>query len=245
MSQNQVFNEIPKKIKFSLVIPLFNEENNVGFVLKELLEELSRTDFTYEIIPVNNGSTDKTASILEQYSDYDVIKVVNVKENLGFGWGIRQGIQAASGEWVCFFGGDGQTDPKDLIKMMNVSQTHKNISMYTGFRIKREDGVFRAIISKTFNRLFCAMFGVRLRDINGTPKIIYGNFIRNIPLETKGWFLDAELILRARATNMRIVECPVVFRTRNSGQTHINFSAILEFIRKMLFYFFNRRNLIQ
>lgn len=245
MFQNQILDETPKKIMFSLVIPFFNEEKNVGFVLEELLEELSGKDFTYEIIAVNNGSTDRTSSVLRKYSNHNFIKVVILKENRGFGWGIRQGMKVASGEWIGFLGGDGQTDPKDLIKMMNISQSHRDICMYTGYRIMRNDGKLRAIISKIFNCLFLILFQVRLKDVNGTPKLIHGKIIRSLPLETKGWFLDAELILRLKAKKMSIVECPVIFRKRNSGKTHINLYTILEFIRKMLFYFFNRRNLIR
>lgn len=246
MFQNLLTNKQSEKIVFSIIIPFFNEEKNVSFVIEGLIQSLKYKNFSYEIITVNNGSFDSTASVLEEYSSYyDFIKIVNVDKNRGFGWGIRQGIQAAKGEWICFFGGDGQTHPIDVVRMLKISQTQKDICIFTGFRILRNDGIFRNIISKVFNSMFRFLFKIQLRDINGTPKVIRGDFIRRTKLSTEGWFIDAEITLRAKARNLKILEYPVIFRKRNSGKTHINIFAILEFIQKMLFYYFNRRSLLE
>lgn len=226
------------KVIFSIIIPFFNEEENIKFVMNELIEALSSENFLYEIIAVNNGSTDKSAEILQVYSKVNFIKIVTVEENKGFAWGIRQGVNIANGKWICFFGGDGQTYAGDVVEMLRFTFCNKKIRFLTGYRISRHDGIVRYIISKIFNNMFRFLFKVKIQDINGTPKIIDNVFINKIDIRSMGWFIDAELILNAKYYNMSIVEYPVKFRKRNNGKTHIRLESIYEFIKEIYFYYF-------
>lgn len=221
----------------SIVIPFYNEENNVGFVLEELLHSMHESGFLFEIIPVNNGSSDGTAKILEKYESNDSVRPVSVADNQGLAFGAYQGFLKARGEWICFFCGDGQTNPRDVVRMYQAVMWNRNINFITGYRVKREDGFVRNIISKVFNRSFSWLFKTRVRDINGTPKMIKSDFIKRIRLRSKGWFLDAELLLHAKANEINIYECPVIYRQRRSGKSHVNILAILEFIGEMAYYY--------
>lgn len=230
-------------ISFSIVIPFFNEEKNVVPVMDELVKTLDRQSFTYEIIPVNNGSTDRTGNALDRYSSLEQVRIVTVEKNEGFGWGIRQGIQAAQGEWICFFGGDGQTHPMDVVRILEAALEEKHASILTGCRILRKDGILRLVLSKVFNVCFNLLFDMRIKDVNGTPKVIRRDFISQIKIETKGWFIDAELLIWAKVLRKKVLQYPVIFRQRKAGRTHINMAAVIEFIWRMIFFYFKQRSL--
>jgi len=104
-----------KKINFSIIIPVYNEEEIIDYVLQELKKYLKEKQYQAEIIVVNDGSTDKTGEILNKISD---IKVVNHSYNKGYGASIKTGVRKAQYNYVLFFDGDGQHRPEDIKKLI-------------------------------------------------------------------------------------------------------------------------------
>ena len=96
-----------KEIKLSVIIPTFNEENNASRMLKNLTEKLDKANLKYEIILVNDGSTDNTFSVLKQLKDsYSNIKIISYDENKGKGYAVRSGVLESKGKIVMYIDGD-------------------------------------------------------------------------------------------------------------------------------------------
>jgi glycosyltransferase involved in cell wall biosynthesis len=233
-----------KDIELSIVIPFFNEAANVRFVLDGVIQVFENTGIGYEIIAVNNGSIDRTSEIIREYDETrDFLYPVDVKTNRGLGWGLRKGFEQARGMYICYFGGDGQTSPQDVYKMYRYFLFQMETDMVVGRRIQRDDGFLRRFISRVFNSCFRTLFKTKLHDINGTPKIFKAERLRRYDWRSEGWFIDAELILCSLKRDLRIHEYPVRFHRRRGGKTHIDVRAIFEFIHRMIYFFFLRRNL--
>lgn len=231
-------------VELSIVIPFYNEEANVRFVLDGILQVFENSGIGFEIIPVDNGSEDRTLEIIRTYGrDRGNFCPVEVKVNRGLGWGLRKGFEQARGTYICYFGGDGQTSPLDVINMYRFLSLQVENDMVTGRRIHREDGFLRHFISRIFNSCFRVLYKTKLRDINGTPKIFKAERLHGYHWRSDGWFIDAELILFFLKWNLKIHEYPVWFGKRNGGRTHINIRALLEFMHRMIYFFFMRRSL--
>lgn len=222
--------------KLSLVLPMYNEEDNARQVALELQTELAREGINHELVLVDNGSTDHTGQILARLAhENHAIKVVRVPVNQGYGWGIINGLRWASGDYLGFMGGDGQVKPPDVIKVFRkLVDGEYQICKVTRYR--REDGVTRRIVSLIFNKLFVYTFKVNVGDINGSPKIMTRQFYQKLNLSCKDWFLDAEVMLKAVALGASIGEVPVVFNPRLGGSSNVKIGTVCEFLRNMSTY---------
>ncbi len=223
----------------SLVVPFYNEGKNIEKVVSGLNRNFEGESIDYKLILVNNGSGDNSPTILESLSkeNPDKIKVVHVKVNQGFGWGIISGLRQANGDYIGYMCGDGQTKPEDVVKTYRwVEQGDCDLAKVK--RISRGDGLWRRIISFVFNRLFWIMFRVHSLDINGTPKIFNRSWLDKLHLASKDWFIDAEVMIKSRHLGMRIGEVPTEFLPREEGKSHVALATSLEFVKNMLSYRF-------
>lgn len=227
-----------KSFELSLVVPFYNEEENITNVVNGLRTTCEKALVNYELVLVNNGSTDNSASILEDLAkkEPNKIKVFKIPVNQGYGWGIINGLKNASGEYVGFMSGDGQTKPEDLLRVFRgISEDCKIVKAK---RTVRNDGIARKVLSKACNLLFLALFNVKTSDVNGSPKILKNELLRKIAPTSKDWFIDAEIVIKAKYLNLKIKELPVEFLRREKGKSHVSFSTIFEFARNILNYRF-------
>jgi glycosyltransferase involved in cell wall biosynthesis len=175
--------------KLSLVITLLNEEENIAPLLKAVEDALK--GFDYEIILVDDGSTDKTVdNIVEQNNSH--VKLIRLAKNYGQTAAMAAGIDAAGGEFIVTLDGDLQNDPAD-IPLMLAKLKSENLDVVTGVRANRKDGMFlRKIPSKIANYLIRNFTGVTSRDYGCTLKVfkkhiakgldLYGELHRFIPI---------------------------------------------------------------
>ncbi len=224
-------------MSLSLVIPFYNEEKNVRGVVSGLVSSFEDTSTDYELILVNNGSADQSPRILEDLAKErpDKIKVVHVPVNQGYGWGIISGLRQASGEFVGYMCGDGQIRPADVATAFNCMRNGDG-DLVKVKRIARRDGFIRKILSTGYNWLFLVVFNVKTLDVNGSPKILKRELLEIVSPVSKDWFIDAEIMIKAKHLNLRIAEVPVEFLRREAGRSHVAFSAIWEFVKNMLNY---------
>jgi len=221
--------------KISLVIPVHNEEKNIPIVYKEIkavLEELSQEkNYTYEIIFVNDGSSDNTLEVLKNFKKSDsFLRILNMDKNRGQSAGLTAGFYYARGDIVVTMDGDGQNDPqyiKDLIKKIE-----EGYQVVTGYRIKRKEPFLTRILpSRIANWLISLITGLKVRD-NGCSLKAY---ISPIPKKfqiPRGFhrFLPALFGVK----NEEVCEIPVIDRPRFYGKTHYNLKRTFEVIRDLL-----------
>jgi len=219
----------------SLVIPFYNEEKNVREVISGLSDTFERSSADYELILVNNGSSDKTPQILESLARKkpDAIKVVHVSVNQGYGCGIINGLKRVSEEYVGFMDGDGQIKPSDVLRVYS-KLIDEDLDLCQVKRVAREDGPIRKFISYCYNFVFRFLFSLNVKDINATPKIMRRDIYEKLDLVSKDWFLDAEVIIKCTKMRCKIGEVSVTFHKRETGKSYVNLSTILEFLKNMI-----------
>ena len=156
-------------IDLSVSILLYNEEDNVRSVIKELYDVLKNTGLKYEIIAVNNGSYDNTGKILNKLKrKYKNIKIVSIKKNLGYSYGINQGLKKSNGRIIGFMDGDSQVKSNVIPLLYKELENKKDIQLIKVKRVRRMDGFNRLFQSRIYNKLFAVLFGIDSIDINGS-----------------------------------------------------------------------------
>ena len=208
------------KPSLSVVMAMYNEEENVEPVTAEAGSALEAADIPYEIICVSNGSTDRTNERLEALSQKDSRVRPIMLPKKGYGRAVIMGFNAARFPWVTLVSGDGQVDPRDLIKAYEAME-QTGVDVIKPRRIKREDGFHRVILAGIFNILLKMLFLLPGWDVDGPPKIMQKNFLDRLRLESKDFFIDAEIMIKTKYLKGRVAEVPVGWRERKRGNPFI------------------------
>lgn len=220
--------------KVSLIIPVHNEEKNVPVVYreaKEVLEELSNQGYTYEILFINDGSSDNTLEVLKSIKKTDpFLRILNMDRNRGQAAGLSAGFHYATGDIIVTMDGDGQNDPKyikDLIKKLE-----EGYKVVTGYRIKRKEPFLTRILpSRIANWLISLITGLKVRD-NGCSLKAYISFIPKKFQIPHGFHRFIPALFGVK--NEEVCEIPVIDRPRLYGKTHYGLKRTFEVIRELL-----------
>ncbi|GFP23514.1 hypothetical protein HKBW3S09_00981, partial [Candidatus Hakubella thermalkaliphila] len=179
---------IPKKI--SVVIPVYDEEENLVPLYSDLKEALQALGMDYEIIFVDDGSTDKSSIILEDlHQNDDTLKAVLFRGNFGKAAALTAGFKEATGDVVITMDGDLQDDPEEISKFM--ARIQEGFDLVSGWKYRRKDPLSKTIPSKIFNTVMALFTGIKIHDFNCGFKAyrrevieeleIYGELHRFIP----------------------------------------------------------------
>ncbi len=219
---------------FSLVIPFYNEEECAEEVVYELVICKRTYKLPLTFVLVNNGSKDRTGEIINKLAQkFPEIHAVTVFQNRGYGYGIRQGLKTCTTPYLGFMRGDGQTDPRDVAKVVRTLQENPQLDICKIVRIKRHDSLKRRVISFIYNLLFSFLFLLPMKDVNGNPKMFKRDAYKKLKLITDDWFIDAELILKAKLYDLTLKEIPTEYRKRRTGVSSINHLTMLEFLKNL------------
>lgn len=222
--------------KLSLVIPAYNEAENIKLVISGLVEEFRKVHQPLELIVVNNGSMDDTHCILiDLQRVYMEVRVVDVFPNRGYGNGILEGLKVASGYYAGWMHADRQIDPRDVVKVFRDLET-SGANLAKGVRKHRFESKFRNFQSAVYNAIFALLFGGRHPDVNGTPKIFKRELLGELCLVSRDWFLDPEIIIKLIYSGKKIVERDIVWRSRKKGNSKVSILTPLGFIWKMFIF---------
>lgn len=222
-------------MKFSLVIPCFNESKNIGILLNRCRSLGSRKD--WEIILVNNGSTDNTLEILEQLlPHYPGCRVVNVDTNKGYGYGILAGLRAAKGEILAWTHADMQTDPQDVVSGIDLFEESGPEILVKGRRYGRP-------IADTFFTIGMSCFETLLLrkpmwDINAQPTMFSRKFFETWRAPPDDFALDLYAYYEAKRQSVQVRRFLVEFGERAYGQSHwnVDWKSKWKFIQRTVSY---------
>ena len=206
------------KIKYSIVIPCFNEQNNLELLLKSLTKIHDKKSL--EIIIVDNGSTDNSQQLLKDLKvkiKINNLKIVSLKENIGYGHGIMSGLKAASGDILGWTHADLQTDVADVLKGFDlIKNSSKNI-IVKGKRLKR--GILDNIFTFLMGTVCTIILKTAFYDINAQPKIFSRTFYEHVKDKAPNDFsLDLYLLYTAKKLHYDIIDFPVLFKERLHGE---------------------------
>ncbi|MEM6450150.1 MAG: glycosyltransferase [Cyanobacteria bacterium P01_D01_bin.105] len=229
----------------SLVIPCYNESRNLSLVLERFSQVIDRDDV--EIVLVNNGSTDDTASVIEHLlPNYIFARVVNVEKNLGYGYGILSGLKSANAHFLGWTHADMQTDPKDvldgLLLLENSSRPEK-----TYVKGLRQGRALNETLFTTGMSVFeTLVLGVPLWDINAQPNIFPTSFFSRLENPPHDFSLDLFCYYSAVKAQYQIRRFKVNFSQRAHGVSHwnINWQSKAKFIKRTMDFTWNLRKQI-
>jgi glycosyltransferase involved in cell wall biosynthesis len=213
--------------ELSVVLPAYNEEPNIDRVVRQVVAYLEPTGIDYEILPVNDGSRDRTAEILDALRhELPRVRPQHHPQNRGYGSALRTGFDAARKRYVFYMDGDGQFDIKDLDQLLPLATEE---AIVTGFRIERRDSLIRRLNARLFGGwLVRIMLGVHVKDLNCAFKLIPKRVLETVRLESTGALINAELYGRAIRAGFGIREVGVHHYAREAGvQTGAHLSVIL------------------
>jgi len=224
----------------SVVVLAYRSASTIEGFMASLVTSLEEEKIDWEIILVGNyieGADDQTPEVVQRISDRNprIKAVVHVKEGM-MGWDMKSGFQAATGNKLAVIDGDGQMPCTDVIRVYNL-MVEKGYDLVKTVRIKRSDGFYRMFISTVYNLLFKIMFpGINARDMNSKPKIITRELYQRMNLESNGWFVDAEIMIRARRLKIGIGEIETTFHSIDTRPSFVKPLAILEFLANLIWY---------
>lgn len=218
----------------SIVIPLFNEEENVPLLVQAIFEVLGNDPDFLELVLVDDGSQDQTVRIAQQLCATNPrIRLVLHACNRGLGAAIRTGLQAAEGDLVLYTDADLPFDFKLIPTLLSMSRPE---NIVIGCRENRGEGGRRWLLSKGYNLLTWLALGVHVRDVNFACKLIPRKAVRNMRLHSEGSFIDAEMLLECRRLGYDIAELPMTYYPRQLGQSTLSrpgvvFGILLEMLQ--------------
>ena len=223
----------------SVVYPVYNEESYVKLTIEQTLAVISKITDDFEIIVVNDASSDKTLALLRDYSrDNKKIKIFCNKSNKKLGGTLKKGFKEATKELVLYSDFDMPFNLEDIIKAVEILEK-KGADFLSAYRINREvDGIKRFVYSIVYNQLINFLFNINVIDVNFSFKLFKRSILENIVLESEGSFISAELLIRAKIKGFKIVQFPVFYYPRTKGRSRLGSIAVVAKIIKELFIFY-------
>ena len=209
------------KPEISLVIPIYNEEENISPLVEEVLSKMKDFRRPFEVLLIDDGSQDKSWELLQNLArQHQEVRAFRFRRNFGQALAMQCGFDHAQGDLVVPLDGDGQNDPSDIPKMVHFLEEH-NLDVVSGWRRKRKDHWLRSFLSRCANWLIAHITGVKIHDYGCSLKVyrreilqeirLYGEMHRFIPL-----------FLHARGAKIQEVEVHHRPRQRGTSKYGLN-----------------------
>jgi dolichol-phosphate mannosyltransferase len=224
--------------ELSLVIPCYNEEKCLELTVPPLAEEFRRAGVDLQLVLVENGSTDGTSEAIDRLiaRGFPITKGV-VPVNQGQGLGFLTGYRLCRGRYVGHLCADGQVAPASVLTVYRTLRASSGPALAKARRRFRQDSWARKVISIIYNAGMQAVFpGMPSIDINGNPKILPADVLRLMNLASRDWFVEAEMMLKARHLELMVFEIDVPGFARQQGRSHVRLTTVLEFVRNIVSY---------
>jgi glycosyltransferase involved in cell wall biosynthesis len=242
----------------SYFFPAHDEAENIEQLVAEALRELARLADRFEVICVDDGSSDGTAEIADRLAAAHpgVVRVVHHDVNQGYGAALRSGLGAARYPLVCFTDGDRQFRIADLAGLLDRVRQPADEGggvlpdVVVGYRIKRADPPIRLAYAQAYRACLRLFFGLRLRDVDCACKLFRREALEDIRLTSGGAFLSAELLIKLRALRRTVVEVGVPHHPRTAGRAsgadpRVVLRAVRDFWRLRLLLWARPREALQ
>lgn len=224
-------------LEVSVVLPIYNEAENVGTLLTEIQSVFRRDPaLSYEIIAVNDGSTDGSGALLEKFrAEHTGLKVIHFKKNAGQSAAFDAGFQAAQGRYVASLDADLQNDPAPLLEMISLLKTGP-WDVVTGWRRQRQDGFWlRRLPSQLANRLIRWVTKTKVHDLGCSLRVYRREVIQGLRLYGE---IHRFLCPLLEAQGARIHEIPVHHRPRRAGQSKYGLSRTVKVLLDLIYVWY-------
>ncbi len=206
----------PRVTSISAFFPAFNDGGTISSMVLTALAALRQVTDDYEIIVIDDGSSDYTAGVLEELaSRYPELRVIHHPENQGYGTTLRHGFSAASKEWVFYTDGDAQYNPLELVKLAGALR--EGVDVVNGYKTVRHDPLIRKIVGSIYHYLVKWTFGFHLRDVDCDFRLIRRKIFDQVELESRTGTICLEMVKKFQDAGYVFAEVPVHHYDRQYG----------------------------
>ena len=216
----------------SVFFPCFNEKDAIGPLTKKTLTAVTQICEDFEIILVDDGSTDGTSGIADQLAaTYPAVSVVHHVQNCGYGAALQRGFRTARKEYVFYTDGDGQFDINEISMLLPLIAEYDIVS---GYRLNRQDGFLRKFNAFCWSSLVGFLFDLKLKDIDCAFKLYKREIFDHIEMHSTGALIDTEILARAKQKGYSMTQIGVHHYPRIAGQaTGANLRVIAKAFREL------------
>jgi glycosyltransferase involved in cell wall biosynthesis len=210
----------------SVFFPAYNDSGTIASLVITAIKTASTLTPDYEVIVVNDGSTDATGEILEELARiYPHVRVVTHPANRGYGGALRSGFASASKEIIFYTDGDAQYDPSEMAALW--SKMAPGVDLVNGFKISRSDPWHRIVIGRIYHHTVKTMFGLRVCDVDCDFRLMRRSIFDRVRLEKDSGVICLEMMKKIQDAGFTIVEVPVHHYHRAHGTSQFfNFRRV-------------------
>lgn len=216
------------KLSISVFFPAYNDAGTIASLVVLADRTLRELTDDYEVIVVNDGSSDHTSHVLSELeSVYPKLRVVEHPANRGYGSALRTGFANASKDLIFYTDGDAQYDVRELRKLVRMMTGE--IDVVNGYKISRSDPFHRILIGNIYCRIVKLAFGIRIRDVDCDFRLIRRESFNRIRLSSASGTICVEMIKSLQDAGLRFAECPVHHYHRAYGKSQFfNFRRLFK-----------------
>lgn len=218
--------------ELSLFVPCHNEAENLDALVAEALSALPALAERYEVILVDDGSTDETPAIATrlQSAHLNTVRVIRHGDNRGYGGALRSGFASARYGWIAFIDGDRQFRVADLAALISAVPDRDTVAL--GYRVERADPALRKIYAALYRLANRVWFGLQVRDVDCAMKLFPRSSLHGVAVASNGAFFSAELLIKLRAHGVQMIEVGVPHFPRVAGSASgARLSVVLAAVR--------------
>jgi len=222
-------------LSITVVFPMFNEEAYVERAVNAARDVLGRTAHDFEIVVVDDASTDGTGPIADKLARADSrVRVVHNPVNLKLGGALRAGYAVASKDLVFYTDADLPIDLEEVPRAVRLLE-YQQADVVAAYRHDRtSEGWLRTVYTFAYNHMIRILFGLKVRDVNFAFKLFRRSVLSKFPLKSNGSFIDAEFLLRARKAGCPIIQIGLDYFPRTRGlSTLASFGVIAGMLSEM------------
>jgi glycosyltransferase involved in cell wall biosynthesis len=221
-----------RNYKYSLVIPVLNEEESLPELVKNIENALKNE--TFEILFIDDGSTDKSKDIIKKFiSQKKNIRLIAFRRNLGKSPALTLGFQKAKGEFVVMMDADLQDDPEEIKKLKE--KLDEGFDLVSGWRKERRDSLLKVINSKFFNSLMSNLFNVKVHDLNCGLKLMRNDVAKELFLYGG---MHRFITIISKELGFKVAEAPIKHHPRKFGESKFKSTKILTDIPDLMTIYF-------
>ena len=204
----------------SVFFPAYNEEANIGKILRRAVKILPQMAKKWEILVINDGSTDRTGKIVEELIKKEPrIRMITHTPNRGYGATLKSGLYNSLYQLILFTDADGQFDFSEAERFLK-AQSETKADLVIGYYLKRAVPFYRIWASRAWEMVIFLMFGLKVRDIDCGFKLLRKEVVEKISRlqSERGPFISSELLIKAKKAGFKIVELGVRHYPRKEGR---------------------------
>ena len=210
----------------SVFFPAYNDSGTIASLVITARQAASALTPDFEIIVVNDGSADRTASVVDELArQYPEVRAVHHPVNRGYGGALRSGFAAATKEFVFYTDGDAQYDPAEMSVLWDAMRP--GVDLVNGYKISRSDPFHRIVIGRLYHHIVKLLFGLRVRDVDCDFRLLRRSIFERVRLEKNSGVICLEMMKKIQDEGFAIAEVPVHHYHRTMGKSQFfNFPRI-------------------